>query len=387
MLALLGPEFLLGIAAGQMTSAAASVKDFQRNGLSSWTLTHAFYADMGGFLLKVTQGDKEIVFPINSKQLLYLINKGYLEYPQLRRDEIQDKNKADGLARLITIVQAIWFFVNTIARAFQGLAITTLELTTLSFIVVMFATSFYWIHKPLDVATPTTLFCNATIEQIHSEAGLIDEQWAQTPLDFVSRREYSLSKIWAYYSQITRKLHLPLFSRPIKVKPRDRIPSDIWLKPDFRRESFSGVFILAFAITFMTAWNFPFPTSIEQTLWRAASTFNLVFSVFGGGYIMLWEYIIPKMQKSSAPPPSPQILLRQVQEPTRRTVAARLRNISSPLDPELDVPLTLLFPVSLLCALYCVCRMYIFVEDLIGLRSVPTSAFETVEWANYIPHI
>jgi hypothetical protein len=58
---------------------------------------------MGGFLLKVEQGNKEITFPVNSKQLFYLINKGYLEYPKLREEEIQDKNKADGLARFVTI--------------------------------------------------------------------------------------------------------------------------------------------------------------------------------------------------------------------------------------------------------------------------------------------
>jgi hypothetical protein len=58
---------------------------------------------MGGFVLKIKQGSKEITFPVNSKQLFYLINKGYLEYPQLREEDIQDKNKADSLARFVTI--------------------------------------------------------------------------------------------------------------------------------------------------------------------------------------------------------------------------------------------------------------------------------------------
>lgn len=68
---------------------------------------------MGGFVLKAKQGNKEITFPVNAKQLFYLINKGYLEYPQLRKEEIQDKNKADGLARFVTVDYKVFLFANT----------------------------------------------------------------------------------------------------------------------------------------------------------------------------------------------------------------------------------------------------------------------------------
>lgn len=183
-----------------------------------------------------------------------------------------------------------------------------------------------------------------------------------------------------------RKLHLPLYSRPITVKPRDRIPSDTWLKPDLYHEFLSAIFIAAFAATLMTAWDFHFPTSVERTLWRASSVFNLVFSVLGGGYVWLWEHIIPKYQKSGNSR-SREMLPRQVRQATPRTLADRIRNISSPLDPELELPLTFLIPVTFLCAIYCLCRMYIFVEDFAGLRSMPASAFETVEWSRYIPHL
>lgn len=42
---------------------------------------------------------------------------------------------------------------------------------------------------------------------------------------------------------------------------------------------------------------------------------------------------------------------------------------------------------SALCALYLTFRIFIFVEDFIGLRALPPSAFETVEWTKFIPHI
>jgi hypothetical protein len=147
---------------------------------------------MGGFLLKARHGDNELSFPINAKQLLYLVGKGHLDLPSLDKADIEDKSKADKLSRFvdhdgiqfcfglltiggrtITAAQALWFLVNSIARLAQGMAITTLELTTLSFVVVMFATSISWLHKPSDVARPTILLCKSTIEQIHLKVNMM----------------------------------------------------------------------------------------------------------------------------------------------------------------------------------------------------------------------
>lgn len=61
-----------------------------------WTLTHAFFADMGGFVLETPDFEP---FPLNSEQLLYLVSRGYIPCPELKKSEIDDKNKSDGLAR------------------------------------------------------------------------------------------------------------------------------------------------------------------------------------------------------------------------------------------------------------------------------------------------
>jgi hypothetical protein len=49
---------------------------------------------------------------------------------------------------LITIFQAFLFFVSEIQRARLGLPMTTLEVTAMSFSLVMFATSVTWCFKP-----------------------------------------------------------------------------------------------------------------------------------------------------------------------------------------------------------------------------------------------
>jgi hypothetical protein len=54
---------------------------------------------MGGFLLEAKQGDTAMTFPIDAEQLYYLVDKGHLDYPTITKEEINDKNKADGLAR------------------------------------------------------------------------------------------------------------------------------------------------------------------------------------------------------------------------------------------------------------------------------------------------
>jgi hypothetical protein len=52
---------------------------------------------MGGFLLKADDYDSP--FPIDAEQLHYLVVKGFVDYPEISKEDIDDKNKSDGLAR------------------------------------------------------------------------------------------------------------------------------------------------------------------------------------------------------------------------------------------------------------------------------------------------
>lgn len=68
--------------------------------------------------------------------------------------------------RFLTIVQVLWFTANSIARPIQGLTLTIFELTTLSFILVMLATSCFWFYKPGDVSGTFIVETRVTISQI-----------------------------------------------------------------------------------------------------------------------------------------------------------------------------------------------------------------------------
>jgi hypothetical protein len=105
-LSILGPEFVFMLALGQYMRANASIKLYHDKGFRDWTIKHGFYADMGGFVLK-PRGWKQ--FPINAKQLLYLIERGHIRYPATKVSQIKDRNKSDGLARCVRLQHATRF--------------------------------------------------------------------------------------------------------------------------------------------------------------------------------------------------------------------------------------------------------------------------------------
>ncbi|KAL8952768.1 MAG: hypothetical protein Q9222_001315 [Ikaeria aurantiellina] len=64
-----------------------------------------------------------------------------------------------------------------------------------------------------------------------------------------------------------------------------------------------------------------------------------------------------------------------------------VRNNSPDRDKDLTVPLRVLLPVYLVGFFYCSCRTYIMIADIIELRSLPPSAYESVKWEKFWPHL
>jgi hypothetical protein len=97
-LSMLGPEFIFIIALRQYMSARTLLQKFRNLGLAHWTLKHAFYADMGGFVFKPKGWSS---FPVNGVQLVYLIQKRYVNVPEVPQSLLDDRDKSDGLARSV----------------------------------------------------------------------------------------------------------------------------------------------------------------------------------------------------------------------------------------------------------------------------------------------
>lgn len=390
-LALLGPEFIFQIALSQWESARQSVAEFEAAGMDWWTITHAFYADMGGFVLKCKDS---VAFPINAKQLHYLIVKGYVKIPRVNEQVIADKNKVDGMLRLITVCQCLWFIFSMCGRASLRLAITTGELTTAAFIVCSVATTFCWYNKPADVRTPEFIATDTTIEQILADAGDVAKGPCRyTPLDFVTRKEWPWSLYWSNWTNILRKLHIVIYE---KRRPVDRFQNTLIYEPSMLGYGIFLLLTVIYASIFICGWNYKFPTVTEQHLWRISSVAVLIsaFLFWAVGHFAFSVYpthIRPflearKCERVIDEEASPNPTWIRFKRRARR-VGDRIKNNSIERDPDLTVPLKAILPMYVIGVVYCHARAYIFLEDILQLRSLPASAYSTVDWIDFWPHV
>ena len=77
---------------------------------------------------------------------------------RITEDAITDRSKGNALSKLIFILQTTWFITQCIARSFQGLPITQLELTTLALASLNGITFVLWWDKPLGVQSPVYVY-------------------------------------------------------------------------------------------------------------------------------------------------------------------------------------------------------------------------------------
>ncbi|KAF5643396.1 oxidoreductase [Fusarium tjaetaba] len=355
----LGPDFLFGIALGQFSSARSSVKAFKRDSHltrgQKWKLIHGFFVDMG--CLHLTAPDYSIAdgksFPIDAKQFHYLVKHGFVEFPDIDKLEIKERNSVDTLSRIITVFQAAWFTIKELARIHKGYPISTLELTTLSFCFITFVISALWYHKPS-----------------------------------ISKPQFITTKDDITIEEIPHKLRINFVSRPVSRTPWDRVPSDIWLIPEPWFAPGAALILIGFSVIFVLAWNFQFPTASEKLLWRICSAYHAAFSIYGGAYYAV-EMFKPSKRKKAAPIAqlSSQLRTNSMEsiemESQRRVTFGRRRflrfverarvwrNLSEDQDPEMEVPLRVIIPITVACFVYCLCRFYIYIEDLISLRLQP----------------
>ncbi|KIW09841.1 hypothetical protein PV08_11942 [Exophiala spinifera] len=363
------PEITLGVAYEQWESASQSVEDFSKiskKGYETWTMRHAFFAEMGGFQLQTPDFP---VFAVDSQQILYLIKNNYITYPNVDVETIWDKNKADGFARAITLIQIAWFSIQCIGRGIQHLSLTALELLTINMIFCTLFTFYFWYHKPLDVQTPIVLPSDTTIAEILVKAGdPAREPYKLTPLDFIASRPTPANFVAAWWWGLRLCFDGKLFEMDKGPRPATTFSHSRSLPP--RGYSFwsclcrilisSAYFALHFA-----GWNFTLPTTLEQKLWHTAMiyfvglycTYLAVFTVV----TLLSGWIASKYFQKEA-----------------RTF----------------IEVASMFPQWFqLCGLlpiygsYGVMRAYLVIESFISLRMLPMDAYDTVNWSDFIFHL
>ena len=334
--AFLAPEFILGLATGQKIEARRSISLWNLSGYTHWTIYHGFYATMGGFILQPRDSRP---FPVNSIQLHYLVTRGYVPFPEITETKIRGMGKQDTFQKILTLLQLGWFIVQCIGRAIQHLPITTLELATSGLALCTLASYCQWFHKPLDAEEATIIESGKSTMEILIEAGEVaDKPYVYTPLDFIG----GSSPSWHTVIQP----HLG-FRAGVKERPLPRVPNDTL---PVIGANLDAIFLLAIVMTYsclhLIAWNFHFPTRVEQKIWRVNCIIMITTAItffscqFCRGLRWLSRLVVDWQDLVS----------------------------------------------SAAVVIYTAARIYIAVECFVGLRSLPIGAYDSIQWSNFIPH-
>ncbi|PNS15979.1 hypothetical protein CAC42_4380 [Sphaceloma murrayae] len=389
---LIAPEISFCAAFNQFIWARRCVQEFYASGFSEWTLTHAYYADQGGFLLHTPDYPP---VPLDGLQLHYLVVKGYVPMPKISRKIIMDRNKVDGVLRLITQWQTLWFLGNMIVRVVDDLHITSLELRTVAFITCSASSALFWWHKPADVTYAEVIHCDTPMHVIVGDAENVrkDGFYRYSPLEFISYEEWAWSKIWHHWINILRRMGLNLISKT----PINRRHNTNLYATTTTELMFMFVVGAAYISIFFLFWHHDFPTRIELWLWRFAAVDTVV--------LLFLCVIVDKFGFDLWPAWRERLLasdrycrfrgrLRLSESQSSTTVRKKLdrlmracRNNSASQHPSLDVPLKVNIPMYFMAFFYGLARVIIAAVDIAELRLLPESAYKEARVTSIFPHL
>uniref|UniRef100_A0A0W0GF53 Uncharacterized protein n=2 Tax=Moniliophthora roreri TaxID=221103 RepID=A0A0W0GF53_MONRR len=309
--------------------------------------------------------------PSESCLLEYLIANGCIT---ITEDEINDNlSHGDIISKSIAVVQTTWFLLQVIARAVEGIAITELEIVTVAFALLNFGTYFLWWNKPLRIRHPVRVYWRQNEWKEKSEStdestdgqtgrgaifkgistltnyiiGSDDEVDSALTLFFLVMFIPLFVVIWFFVACWTVLVgdpdtenrragsgHKVLFSTRLKGAPM--------------RLSVS-VFIIAglFGAIHCIPWEFQFPTHTEKLLWRVSA---LTITTGPSAMVIMLMFV-------------------------------GLSGTSNWLE------MILIVIAVLPSVLYVIGRIILIVLALTALRDLAPSAYQTVEWTTFIPHI
>ena len=259
------PELLVGLEFQNLMMASKSVEEMreysQKDGVK-WTLTHAFFANMGGFVVRAKSESSEneqespesgqLFYPTAS-ELYQARHTGIIsKLLDIRAEEIEDKSKGDSFVKGAAVVQVLWLLIQIITRAFKGLPVSQLEIMVVAFSVCSFITYILCWSKPQHVLVPI---------EISGSAPLV--------------REVGHCTSWCLASS-------PLVIMNSSPDPdiRQPPPNDLQFHANFEALAEHGYSFIDDGITFAgvifgalhcLAWNFQFPHSSERLMWRLAA--------------------------------------------------------------------------------------------------------------------
>lgn len=129
---------------------------------------------------------------------------------------------------------------------------------------------------------------------------------------------------------------------------------------------YGHLFTLAYFGIHLAGWHFTFPTPTEKILWRTSSLILLGLLIF---YLLATAF-------------GTVMAGRLARGLFNNHEATTILGVASLLPRWIAVLLHL--PVFFV---YGLARSYIIIEGFVSLRALPKTAFESVNWSNFVPHV
>ncbi|KAG1848934.1 hypothetical protein DFJ58DRAFT_461110 [Suillus subalutaceus] len=307
-----------------------------------WTVTHGFFAWMGGFMLYFNGKPRATLKP---DELLSFVREGSVEMPVIMEADMEDRSKGDALSKGIAILQLAWFVLQLVARYVQNLPMTLLELDTFAVAALTSISYGFWWKKPKDVRRTHAVYWKATASP--------PSELAYGKVDAIFSAEGWTYLLFSYIYPVLDLLGSGPFNSPRAVHSR-RVPSlggydkvDVYYHQNMILliGCFSGA---VFGAIHCLGWNVLFQEHAEQILWRTASLAIVSVPV---SILLFCSYAI-SLNGSN----------------------------------DINGAITILALVAS-SFIYIVARVTLIVLILTSFRSLPPGIYDTVAWTNFIPHL
>ena len=366
-----------------------------------------------------------------------LLLKGEIAFPSITEEEIEDRSKADGLAKGIAVLQTTWFIAQCISRTAQGLIITEIELITLAIAALNGILYFLWWNKPLDVkcSVPVLLLPGkdrkpVEIPRFEPKSKLfylIDlkemnrrnaPEWSQifsSIFSWVHMRWLlnSLGRLKGYMAGLLHRLIQHIKERTLTVGTITIVKTAlvellkfpfrmIWVLLGRSRDIFASDEVNEGANWIPTFYAYSRPDSDEETLMVWPLIF-IVAILFGGIHCAGWNFPFPSHAELIIWRVSSLIILTV---PCIGALPIGLAAIevddTSVTDSEdiaddillcwelwkgFFILITLAVFIIFGVGIYFLARFTLFVEAFIALRHLPPGAYAVVEWTALLLHM
>ncbi|KAF7983190.1 hypothetical protein HWV62_23444 [Athelia sp. TMB] len=328
-----------------------------------WTRAHSFIVQMGGFYLYT---DGIPIRSLSEEDMALLIWRGYT--PPSAED-INDRSKGDWFSKGVAVLQTFWYVVQCIARRAQHLAITQLEVVTISYCAINLIIYLFWWNKPLDIARPFRIdvapfldkvpddFCMPRYKPntIWQQVGhLAANEWhgESEPGTFFPATESWKNRPTPPGTPPFRTQLLRVLAGKSSGKPRMEDSEQRWQEMESYMISGGGALLLAFlfiglifgALHFI-AWSASFPSHSQHVMWRVCCIVLICVPAMVPAILFLLSVPKKKAGKKAS-----------------------------------------LLIAGILALVYFLARLSTMVLSLITLGNLPLSAVQTVQWTSFIPH-